>query len=85
VAASRFIPSVAKGVSLQELFFFVGRALFKGFEKQGGLGIYEMIAPENPFFTLLAQHHLGAWLKEYEAGKVPQTGEWHPVLLGSNA
>jgi hypothetical protein len=67
--------------SLQELFVFVGRALFKGFEKQGGLGIFEMVARENPFFSLLAQHHLEAWLRDYEAGKTPQTGEWQ-VLLG---
>ena len=69
--------------SLQELFIFVGRALFKGFEKQGGLGIYELVAKENPFFTLLAQHHMAPWLRDYEAGKVPQTGEWQPVLMGS--
>ena len=69
--------------SLQELFIFVGRALFKGFEKQGGLGVYEMVAKENPFFGLLAQHHLAQWLRDFEAGKLPQTGEWQPVLLGA--
>jgi hypothetical protein len=54
--------------SLRDLFVFVGRALFRGFEKQGGLGVYEMIARENPFFTLLAQHHVERWLAEHEAG-----------------
>ena len=54
--------------SLRDLFVFVGRALFRGFEKQGGLGVYEMIARENPFFTLLAQHHVEPWLAEHEAG-----------------
>ena len=86
MATLRMVLSVSpSSQSLQELFFFVGRALFKGFEKQGGLGIYEMIAREHPFFTLLAQHHLEGWLKEHEAGKTPQTGDWQPVLLGSNA
>ncbi len=68
--------------SLQELFVFVGRALFKGFEKQGGLGVYEMIARENPFFSMLAQYHLEAFLRDYEAGKEKPTGEWHVVPLG---
>jgi hypothetical protein len=54
--------------SLRDLFVFVGRALFRGFEKQGGLGVYEMIARENPFFILLAQHHVEPWLAEHEAG-----------------
>jgi hypothetical protein len=71
--------------ALVQLFVFVGRALFKGFEKQGGLGVYEMVAREHPFFALLAQHHLEGWLRDYEAGKVPQSGEWQPVLLGSGA
>ena len=69
--------------ALQELFVFVGRALFKGFEKQGGLGVYEMVAREHPFFMLLAQHHVATWLAEYEAGKAPETGEWQPVMLES--
>ena len=69
--------------SMHELFVFVGRALFKGFEKQGGLGVYEMVARENPFFQLIAQHHAEQWLSEYEQGLAPPTGEWQPVLLGS--
>jgi hypothetical protein len=68
--------------SLQELFVFVGRALFKGFEKQGGLGVYEMIAREHPFFQLLAQHHVPEWLQEHEQGLAPETGEWRVVGLG---
>ncbi len=68
---------------LQELFVFVGRALFKGFEKQGGLGIYELVARENPFFTLLAQHHVPQWVRDHEAGRMPESGEWRPVALGS--
>ncbi|HUJ26822.1 MAG TPA: hypothetical protein VLW85_12435 [Myxococcales bacterium] len=73
----------ASAQALQELFVFVGRALFKGFEKQGGLGVYEMVPRENPFFILLAQHHAAEWLAEHEQGLAPQTGEWRPVLLGS--
>jgi hypothetical protein len=70
---------------LHELFVFVGRALFKGFERQGGLGVYEIVAREHPFFTLLAQHHAAEWLRDHEAGRAPATGEWRPVLLGSGA
>ena len=68
--------------ALQELFIFVGRALFKGFEKQGGLGVYEMVPRESPFFMMLAQHHAAEWLAEHEQGLAPQTGEWTPILMG---
>ena len=75
--ALRLVLAVSTSArSLRDLFVFVGRALFRGFEKQGGLGVYEMIARENPFFTLLAQHHVEAWLAAHEAGagsgSVPQ-------------
>jgi hypothetical protein len=86
MASLRLVLSVSPSTqSLVQLFVFVGRALFKGFEKQGGLGVYEMVAREHPFFALLAQHHLEGWMREYEAGKTPQPGEWQPVLLGSGA
>src|SRR6266446_5216259 len=72
----RMVLAVSSTKELEQLFVFVGRALFRGFEKQGGLGVYEMIAPENPFFTLLAQHHVEPWLVEHEtgagSGSVPQ-------------
>jgi hypothetical protein len=76
-SALRLVMAVSPSArSLRDLFVFVGRALFRGFEKQGGLGVYEMIARENPFFTLLAQHHVEAWLAEHEGGagggSVPQ-------------
>ena len=81
VSSLRLVMAVSpSSQSLQELFVFVGRALFKGFEKQGGLGVFEMVARENPFFSLLAQHHLGAWLRDHELGKTPKTGEWQVVL-----
>ena len=57
------------GESLHELYVHVGRALFKGFEKTGGLGVYEMVPPNSQFFSLLAQHHLPRWLVEHEQGK----------------
>ena len=66
--------------ALQELFVFVGRALFKGFERTGGLGVYEMVPRDSPFFLLLLQHHFPAWLREHEEGRGPETGEWRPLL-----
>jgi hypothetical protein len=55
--------------SLSELYVHVGRALFKGFEKTGGLGVYEIVPPGSALFSLLAQHHLPRWLVEHEHGK----------------
>ena len=48
--------------SLVELFIFSGRALFRGLEKTGGLAVFEMIPRGSPFFSLLAEHHVGNWL-----------------------
>ncbi len=67
--------------SLQELYVHVGRALFKGFEKAGGLGVYEMVAPDSAFFDLLAQHHFTGWLRDHENGLSPETGEWKPLKI----
>jgi hypothetical protein len=67
----RMVLAVSSTKQLEQLFVFVGRALFRGFEKQGGLGVYEMIAPENPLFMLLSQHHLGRWLAEPDAAPAP--------------
>jgi hypothetical protein len=67
--------------SLQELYVHVGRALFKGFEKAGGLGVYEMVAPDSAFFALLAQHHFTGWLRDHENGLSPETGEWKPLQI----
>ena len=47
----------------------MGRALFKGLEKTGGLGVYEMVPPNSALFALLAQHHLPGWLVEHERGE----------------
>jgi len=56
------------GLNLHELYIHVGRALFKGFEKTGGLGVYEIVPPSSGLFSLLAQHHLPRWLVEHEHG-----------------
>ena len=53
---------------LAELFVHVGRALFKGFEKMGGLGVWELVPAQSPFFALLAQHHVPAWMVEHQEG-----------------
>jgi len=55
--------------SLHELYIHVGRALFRGFEKTGGLGVYEMVPPNSALFSLLSQHHLPRWLVEHEQGE----------------
>lgn len=47
--------------ALSELFVHQGRAHFKGFEATGGLGVYEIVDPAEPFFQLLAQHHVPGW------------------------
>ncbi|HET9753699.1 MAG TPA: hypothetical protein VFP52_12085, partial [Myxococcales bacterium] len=68
----RLVAAVSPATQgLQELFVYVGRALFRGFERQSGLGIYEMVARENPFFLLLAEHHVTDWLAEHEASGKP--------------
>ena len=67
--------------SLQELYVHVGRALFRGFEKAGGLGVYEMVAPDHAFFGLMAQHHFAGWLRDHENGLSPQAGEWKPLQI----
>jgi hypothetical protein len=54
--------------------------LFKGFEKQGGLGIYELISHDSRFFQLLAEHHVKSFLRDQD--EQPSTGEWHPINLG---
>jgi len=67
--------------ALQRLFVFVGRALFRGFEKQGGFGVYEMVSPDNALFGLLAQHHLPRWIAEHEAATWAEADDGTPVLL----
>lgn len=52
--------------TLEELYVFVGRALFKGLEKTGGLGVFEIIPPRSAFFALLAEHHVPQWIREHD-------------------
>ena len=81
----RLVIAVASASqSLQHLFVFVGRALFRGLEKQGGLGVYEMVARENPLFSLLAKHHVPQWLTERTAEGGAEGADWAPALLRSN-
>jgi len=67
--------------SLQDLFVFAGRALFKGMEKEGGLGIFEVVSRESRFFSLLAQHHLEDFLRDAD----DQPGDWIPIEMGRRA
>jgi hypothetical protein len=77
----RLVMAIAsEGQALRHLFVFVGRALFRGLEKQGGLGVYEMIARENPLFGLLAEHHLPRWLAERNAAGTVDTGDLSGLL-----
>lgn len=52
--------------SLQELFVYVGSALFRGFERTSGLGIYEIIPAQSELFQLMASHHVASILAEHE-------------------
>jgi len=69
----RLVAAVAPaGQTLQELYVYVGRALFKGLEKTGGLSVYEMVPASSAFFSLLAQQHVPRWLLEHEQGQAEQ-------------
>jgi hypothetical protein len=73
----KMIAAVSEqGPSLHELYVYAGRALFKGLEKSGGLGVYELIGPRAAFTSLIAQHHLPAWLREEGARAPPPADEW---------
>jgi hypothetical protein len=69
--------------SLQDLFVFVGRALFKGLERQGGMGIFEVVSRESRFFALLAEHHLKDFLRD--ADDRPGLGSWRPAGTGGRS
>ena len=63
-------------MSLLELFVYAGRALFKGLEKRGGLGVWEIVPRSSDFFALLAQHHVGHWLTEAERDAPAPAESW---------
>ncbi|MHB8879638.1 MAG: hypothetical protein ACYC8T_38605, partial [Myxococcaceae bacterium] len=45
-----------------ELFRFAGRVLFKGLERAGGIGVWEIVG-EAGVGALLAQHHGAGWFR----------------------
>jgi hypothetical protein len=51
---------------LTDLFVYSGRALFKGLEKRGGLGVWELVPRRSPFAVMLGRLHLPQWLAEDE-------------------
>ena len=51
---------------LTDLFVYSGRALFKGLEKRGGLGVWELVPRRSPLAMLLGRWHLPQWLSEDE-------------------
>ena len=61
--------------SLQELYVHVGRALFKGFERTGGLGIYEIVNAQSELFQLIAQHHVADLMAQHERTGGEESGE----------
>lgn len=77
----RLVAALSSG-ALEELFVYVGRALFRGFERQGGLAVYEMVARENLFFGMIAEHHAVEWMHEHEQGLAPDAGDWQPSIAG---
>ena len=71
---------------LDELFIYVGRAIFKGLESSAGLAIWELVPPQGALFPLVAQHHVAAWLAENErdgGGAQPSvdTGAGQPLAF----
>jgi hypothetical protein len=80
----RMVAAMAPSAgTLEELFVYVGRALFKGFEKQGGLAIYEMVSRDNLFFSFIAEHHAGEWMTEHEQGLAPEASEVQLAISGA--
>jgi hypothetical protein len=47
---------------LAEIFRFAGKVLFKGLEKSGGIGVWEVVG-ELGIGALLAQHHAAHWFR----------------------
>jgi hypothetical protein len=71
----------SSSMALAELFVFSGRAIFKGLEKKGGLGVWELVSRKSVFFSLLAEHHVGTWLHEGEQPEPHEHEDWHPTPL----
>lgn len=59
-----FGVEVVKGATTIEAFARIGEVIFKGFEGNNPIVIYEMLNPEDDFFKALVKHHLGTWIEE---------------------
>ncbi len=64
----RAVAVFSQAKVLQDLFVFQGRALFRGFEGTGGLGVYEMVDRASPLVAAVVQHHVPGWLREQILG-----------------
>ncbi len=58
----RLIASFGPQATLAELFRYVGRVVFKGLEKGGGIGVWEIVN-ESGLGALLAKHHAVEWYR----------------------
>jgi hypothetical protein len=47
---------------IAELFRFAGKAMFKGLEKSGGIGVWELLT-EGVLFELFQRHHARSWFR----------------------
>ncbi|MBI5641947.1 MAG: hypothetical protein HY954_00575 [Deltaproteobacteria bacterium] len=65
----RFGIEAVKGVERIEAFYRSGEVVFKGFEANTPMVIYEMINSEGEFFRLLVKFHFHKWLEEAKAAE----------------
>ncbi len=49
--------------ALAELFRYAGKVVFKGLERGGGIGVWELIG-EGPLLSLFALHHAAPWFRQ---------------------
>ena len=59
----RLLAAFNPNGGLAEVFRFAGRVLFKGFERKGSIGVWEL-ADETRIAQLFARHHATAWFRE---------------------
>ncbi|MBX5481175.1 MAG: hypothetical protein IRZ16_04895 [Myxococcaceae bacterium] len=58
----RLIAAFSPEGALKELFRYAGRVMFKGFERQGGIRIWELVS-ETLAGQLIQQYHAAAWFR----------------------
>jgi hypothetical protein len=58
----RLLASFQAFGTLAELFRYVGKVMFKGLERSGGIGVWELV-DEAGVGALLAEHHAAQWFK----------------------